>query len=174
MKVTMKSVMVALVAVLSSPLLAQAVSPRQKQGQSSRWEFSNRVDPMTDVASFSASRRGDAGRISIDCKRGDRGSVTVLVGSDRFLGSNRVGMRELTYRLDQSSAVEGRWAYSGQAAMLTNTEQAAALLMPMMRASRLLVRMYAYDGSSVDILFDVTGTAEVVRQLLANCQIGQG
>lgn len=151
-------------------LPAKPVTPAKAPSPS--WEMGNEIDSMTDVASFSASRRGDAGLISIDCKRGDKNSGTVLVGSDKFLGSNRVGPRDLTYRLDASPAVEGRWVYSGQAAMLTNTDQAAVLLIPMMKASKLLVRMYAYDGTSVDVTFDVTGSAIAIKQLMGSCQIG--
>lgn len=137
------------------------------------WEMSSSTDAMNDVASFSASKRGDAGLLSISCKKGQKDSFTVLVGSDSFLGSNRVGMRELTYRLDDQAPVEGRWAYSGRAAMLTTTDQSANLLIPMMKATHLLVRMYSYDGTSQDINFDVTGVADTTKKLFASCQIGQ-
>ncbi len=137
------------------------------------WEVSSAVDAVSDTTSYSASKRGDAGLLSIGCKKGQKDSFTVLVGSDTFLGSNRVGMRELTYRLDNQSPVEGRWAYSGRAAMLTNTDQSTKILIPMMTATHLLVRMYAYDGTSKDINFDVTGVAETAKKLLGSCEIGQ-
>lgn len=146
-------------------------SQKELQKNGTGWEISTKNDPMTDSVSASALKRGDAGLISIDCKHGDRGSITVLVGSDKALGSSRIALRKLMYRFDSEPAVERTWTYSGQAAMLTNSEQSVDLLVPMMKAKRLLIRMYAYDGTSYDLSFDATGTAEAVRDIMSKCGI---
>lgn len=143
------------------------------QGVASTWESRDVVDPITDAKRPIRALRG-AGRsaIILKCDSNGPGTVYVHVLSSDYVGAIRgENNRGLTYRFDALPPVGDLWYYDGRDIMLNSrgTEPLRKFMTGLASANKLAIRASKYDGGSVDMVFNVTGAAKVIREVYAGC-----
>lgn len=133
------------------------------------WTVTSRPDPISDHAEVDATLRGDAGTLSFMCSVGERS--TLIVRPDRFLGGplSRYELRDTWVRFDDRPATRVSWKYVDTYAVPYSEREMFELLAAARDAATLTIRLTSYDNSSVDVVFDLAGSAEAIAEARRHC-----
>lgn len=161
--------LIASIATVITAASSQAADKPAKSAVPIKWSVTTSKDAMTDVTTVSTSVRGDKGLLSLSCKSGDRTGTRVLVGSDLPISSNAVRVRQIMYRIDGAEPAKDNWAYSGQAAMITDPKKAYEFINRLINHQKVLIRMYDYSYRAFDINFNISGVEIAAKRMMDGC-----
>lgn len=133
------------------------------------WEV---TDPVDDSRRAGAAASGVGGRLRVKCDAAGEG-IYVELKTVEYLGesirrSDDLGRRVMV-RFDNDPAVPLQWNYGADYALLQPGAEADTFLTRLRTASRLIVRAKTYQFEDVDIVFELTGSAEALEIVAAGC-----
>jgi hypothetical protein len=166
----MISVCCALLLGISNESLARAET-------SDSWQLETNIDDFKQqkqVFLISASSTIN-GSVTFACEldKSAKRSLTFFVRTDKYVGESQY-LRKLIYIIDKSDPVEEMWNYTKNAAFITDKLDSDkmklnAFTKKLTNAETLRIRMYTYEGVSIDQKFKVLGFSDLYAAFLTEC-----
>lgn len=151
--------------------LGLVVLPGTGWAQNTPWQFSNRVDPLTDKASATVLTVHAGGAfVSFTCVRGDDRNRFLAFGSTKESDRHPSGSVEIAWRIDSEQALRQSWESNtlvGNGGVVAIGAQAYEFALGVAKAQNRVV----FSNSNGTVVFNAHGSTNAIRQLLSFCEI---
>lgn len=134
------------------------------------WQIQTATDPITDKMTASAYIVSGKDIIGIKCDEAGPEAVYIHFVSKKYLGRSNSDeiYGPVIYRFDSDEPIKSSWYYSSHSTGLFK-DAANIFVKRLVTAKKLAIRAYAYDYSSVDVVFNLPSNPAPIREVYAKC-----
>lgn len=149
--------------------LISLLAVAQSLATSGNWVLTEKVDPVTDLRSASASVSSINGddRLVVKCDGVGEPVVSVQFITKRYLGGS--GDRPVTIRFNQAPPLTFDWEYTSKGAFNRDEKLVRSVANLIAKSDQVFVRAFNYEEQPVDGSFVVTDGESSLRTVFRAC-----